>query len=72
MLIVVNNLTRIRRASNLNLADVGLRMGCSESAVSRRESDPGRPLVSTLQRHTRALGGVLDLTVVHAWQGAAA
>ncbi|MEV0214258.1 helix-turn-helix domain-containing protein [Micromonospora sp. NPDC050695] len=71
LLIVVNNLTRIRRAANLSLADAGLRMGCSESAVYRREADPGRLLVSTLQRHTRALGGVLDLSVVPAYQGAA-
>ncbi|MEV1013732.1 MULTISPECIES: helix-turn-helix domain-containing protein [unclassified Micromonospora] len=70
--IFVNNLARIRRAQGLTLAQVGTRMGCSESAVSRRESEPDRLLVSTLQRHTRALGGVLDLTVVPAWQGAAA
>ncbi len=67
--VAVNNLARIRRARGLTLAQLGVRMGCSESAVSRRESDPDRLLVSTLQRHTRALGGVLDLTVVPARQG---
>lgn len=67
--VAVNNLARIRRAEGLTLAQLGARMGCSESAVCRRESDPDRLLVSTLQRHTRALGGVLDLTVVPAWQG---
>ncbi len=65
----VNDLARIRRAQGLTLAQLGARMGCSESAVCRRESDPDRLLVSTLQRHTRALGGVLDLTVVPARQG---
>ncbi|QKW15340.1 helix-turn-helix transcriptional regulator [Verrucosispora sp. NA02020] len=70
--IYVNNLARIRRASRISLATLGARMGCTEGAVSRRESNPDRVRVSTLQRHTRALGGVLDLSVVPTWQGAAA
>lgn len=70
--IYVNNLARIRRAAGIRLAELGQRMGCTDGAVSRRESNPDRVLVSTLQRHTRALGGVLDLSIVPAWQGAAA
>ncbi|WP_341719984.1 helix-turn-helix transcriptional regulator [Micromonospora sp. FIMYZ51] len=69
--IYVNNLARIRRAAGLTLAALGERMGCTEPAVHRREANPDRVLVSTLQRHTRALGGVLDLSLVPVFEGAA-
>lgn len=70
--ITVNNLTRVRRAKRITLADLGIHMGCSESAACRREATPDGALVATLQQHTRALGGALRLDVVPAWQAVAA
>ncbi|MFI2663226.1 helix-turn-helix domain-containing protein [Micromonospora carbonacea] len=70
--IAVNNLARIRRAAGLTCAEMGARMGCSESAAYRREALPDGAMVASLQQYTRALGGVLHLDVVPAWQAVAA
>lgn len=67
--IYVNNLVRIRVAAGITLKQLGVLLGCSESAACRRESHADGVLVSTLQQHTRALGGALVLDVVPAWQG---
>ncbi|MEU5946282.1 hypothetical protein ABZ793_12060 [Micromonospora sp. NPDC047465] len=62
---IVNNLARIRRAQDVTLAELGARLGCSESAACRRETHPDRLMLPTLQAHVRALGGVLILGLAY-------
>jgi transcriptional regulator with XRE-family HTH domain len=66
--ILVNDLRRIRVASRVTLAEMGRRLGCSESAVCHRESRPDGMLLATVQRYTRALGGELRVAVVSMWR----
>lgn len=65
--ILVNNLARIRRHQRVTLAEMGRRLGCSESAVCHRESRPDGMLFATAQRYTRVLGGVLGAKLIPAW-----
>jgi transcriptional regulator with XRE-family HTH domain len=62
--ILVNNLARIRRHQGLTLREFGARIGCSHTAMWHREMEPDGAQVDSVQRHVRALGGVLQMDVV--------
>lgn len=70
--ILGNNLTRIRRDRDVTLVAVAARLGCSPSAVYRHEADVDGILLSTLQRHVRALDGSLRVRVMRSRVGAVA
>jgi transcriptional regulator with XRE-family HTH domain len=57
---LVDELVARRRALGLSQTEVAARMGTSQSAVARLESDAGDVKLSTLERYAAALGGQLD------------
>ncbi|MEU7170344.1 hypothetical protein ABZ949_02485 [Micromonospora tulbaghiae] len=62
--LLVADLVRVRLALGLTLAELGVRLGCSESGAHRRERTSEVSRLATLQQHARALGGVLVVEVL--------
>lgn len=52
------------KRAGLTQAELARRMGTTASAISRMESDnPGNLTIATIDRHARAVGAELQLTV---------
>lgn len=58
---VATHLATVRRWQGIPQADLGRIIGCTESAISQAERGVTQPLLSTLQRLARGLGGWLAL-----------
>lgn len=57
-------LIHLRRAHGLEQAEVGARMGVSQSAVSQFERHDSNPTLATVRRYALAVGARLDITVI--------
>ena len=57
---LIDELVRVRQASELSQTEIAARMGTSQSAVARLESGALDARLSTLERYAAALGRTVD------------
>jgi predicted transcriptional regulator len=60
---LIEELVRVRQASELSQTEVAARMGTSQSAVARLESGDLDARLSTLERYAAAMGRTVDWQV---------
>jgi predicted transcriptional regulator len=61
--VLIEELVRARRESELSQTEIAARMGTSQSAVARLESGELDARLSTLERYAAALGRTVDWQV---------
>jgi DNA-binding transcriptional regulator YiaG len=60
---LVNSMIEARKRAKLSQAEVAVRMGTTESAVSRLESGRTKPSTRTLERYAKAVGHRLRISL---------
>lgn len=60
---LVNALIKARARSHLSQAEVAIRMGTTESVISRLESGRVKPSTRTLERYAKATGHRLHISL---------